>query len=144
MLKMFFLLLIAISHVDSIYSQNRIIKGLVIDETYLAPIIEASIILNDSINIGKTGKDGGFQFETTSPVFKLTVESLGMDDAELEISEECNNIELIMITSWVHGSVSLQENDYKNLPRLHKEAYEKGIFQSPEICYKRKYPKFSK
>ena len=49
-----------------------------------------------------------------------------------------------MIISWVHGSVSLQKSDYENLPRLYREAYEKGIFQSPEICYKRKFPEFNK
>lgn len=46
-----------ISSFDSIYSQNRIIKGQVIDEGDFESVIGTEIILNDSINVGKTGRD---------------------------------------------------------------------------------------
>ena len=135
--------------VNSIYSQSRMFQGMVIDDLDLEPVIFAEIFVNDSIKIGRTGMDGCFQFETSLPIKKLTFTSAGMEDAILRLSEKCNHIELIMI-SWPHRCfMSLRKIDkerrkiYKNLPKLHNEAYEKGIFQSPEACYTQEYLEYS-
>ena len=149
MYRLFLILLMMISSFDSIYSQNRTIKGLVIDESFES-IISAEIIINDSINVGKTGTDGRFQFETPLTDFKLKIMYVGMEEAELEITEGCNNIELIMMDDMTYCFLSPKKVDkdrrkrFNNIPKLHKEAYDKGIFQSPDICYSRKFREFSK
>ena len=143
MYKHVFTILIVFSSINAIYSQNRAIQGKVIYDNYndFDPIPYADIIINDSIKIGRTGIDGCFQFETSLPVNKLTISSVGVEDADLIISDNCNNIELIMISLPHRCFMSLRKinkerrKNYKNLPRLHKEAYEKGIFQSPYACY---------
>ena len=141
MIKHVFSFLMVLSSIQMIYSQNRVIQGKVIDEFDLEPIIGAPILVNDSIEIGVTGLDGCFQFETPLPVKKLTIRYVGMEEADLILSEYCNHIELIMIFNPHQCFLSLRKINkirrkiYKKLPRLHKEAYEKGIFQSPEVCY---------
>ena len=127
--------------IHSTYSQNRVIQGKVIDEWELQPIIGANIRINDSIKVGTTGIDGCFQFETSLPVNKLSFGMIGMETADLKLFENCNHIEVIMIFMPYYDFKSsrkinkIRKKKYKNLPRLRKEAYEKGIFQSPEVCY---------
>ena len=129
-------------------SQSRIFQGKVIDDLYLEPVIFADIFVNDSIKVGRTGLDGCFQFETSLPVKKLIFTDADKENAELQLSENCNYIELIMV-SWPYRCfMSLRKINkerrklYKNLPRLHKEAYEKGIFQSPDVCYIQEFYEF--
>ena len=135
--------------VNSIYSQNRVFQGKVIDEYDFEPLPYADIIINDSIKIGRTGLDGCFQFETSLPVNKLSFRYVGMEDADLILSENCNQIELIMIFDATYDFMSFRKINkirrkiYKNLPKLHKEAYEKGIFQSPEACYIQEFIEYS-
>ena len=77
-----------ISSFDSIYSQNRAIKGLVIDEGDFEFVIGAEIIINDSINVGKTGRDGRFQFETSLKDFKLKITNPGWEEHLVYIFHE--------------------------------------------------------
>lgn len=71
-----------------------------------------------------------------------------MEDADLKLSENCIQIELIMISDAHYDFMSFRKINkirrklYKNLPRLHKEAYEKGIFQSPEACYIQEFSEY--
>lgn len=138
-------LLMVLLSVNSIYSQSRVIQGKVIYDDDLEPIIGAWIFVNDSIKVGETGIDGCFQIETKIPVNKLSFWYVGMENADLRLSENCNQIELIMISDATYDFMSFRKINkirrkiYKNLPRLHKEAYEKGIFQSPEACYTQEF-----
>ena len=149
MIKYVFTFLMVFVSVNSIYSQSRVFQGKVIDEYDFEPIPYADIIINDSTKIGRTGLDGCFQFETSLLVKKLTLKYAGMEDADLVLSENCNYIELIMFFQMHYCFISLKKIDkkrrkrYKNLPKLHKEAYEKGIFQSPEVCYTQKFVEYS-
>ena len=148
MIKHVITFLMVFLSINSLYSQSRVIHGKVIDEFDFEPIIGAPILVNDSIEIGVTGIDGCFQFEAPLPVKKLTFRYVGMEEADLKLSEYCNHIELIMIFNPHQCFLSLRKINkkrrkiYKNLPRLHKEAYEKGIFNSPEACYIQEFYEF--
>ena len=141
MIKHIITILLVFFSVNSIYSQSRVYQGKVIFNLDFEPVIFADIFINDSIKIGRTGMDGCFQFETSLPIEKLSFRYVGMEEAELKLSENCNHIELIMIDDPHQCFITLRKinkqrrKKYKNLPKLHKKAYEKGIFQSPEACY---------
>lgn len=138
MKKTIFIVFTLLSCVNFVYSQNKTIQGKVIDET-LYPLI-GILIFNDSVCIGQTDFDGNFQIEVPSSVNRLTFSYIDMEDADLELSDDCNVIELIMIgvghydMSW-NKAKRVRRKRYKELPKIHKEAYEKGIFQSPKPCY---------
>ena len=148
MMKRVISLLLVLSSISSIYSQNRVIQGKVIYDHDFEPIPYADIIINDSIKIGRTGRDGCFQFETSLPVNKLSFWYVGMEAADLKISDNCNHIELIMIADATYDFMpfrkinKIRRKIYKKLPRLHQEAYEKGIFQSPEVCYIQEFSEY--
>ena len=149
MFKYIFLLLImAVS--CPVYSQNKMIKGIVVDECDLEPIIDVRIIVNDSNYVGVTDINGRFQIEIPLSVNEISFRALAMEDVNLKLSEKCDNIELIMIGRAHYDFMSYRRinkerrNLYKQLPVLHKNAYEKGIFQSPEPCYTREFVEWTK
>ena len=149
MFKYIFLLLImAVS--CPVYSQNKMIKGIVVDECDLEPIIDVRIIVNDSNYVGVTDINGRFQIEIPLSVNEISFRALAMEDVNLKLSEKCDNIELIMIGRAHYDFMSYRRinkerrNLYKQLPVLHKNAYEKGIFQTPEPCYTREFVEWTK
>ena len=113
----------------------------------LQPIIGVQIIVNDSIEVGVTGIDGGFQFETPLPIDILSFKYIGMENADLKLSDNCNHIELIMISMPHYDFMSFRKINkirrklYKKLPILHKKAYDRCIFQSSDICYMQVFSK---
>ena len=139
----FLLLIMAVS--CPVYSQNKMIKGIVVDECDLEPIIDVRIIVNDSNYVGVTDINGRFQIEIPLSVNEISFRALAMEDVNLKLSEKCDNIELIMIERAYYDFMSYRRinkerrNLYKQLPVLHKNAYEKGIFQTPEPCYTREF-----
>ena len=148
MIKHVITIILVFSSVNSLYSQSRVIHGKVIDEYDFEPLPYADIIINDSIKIGRTGLDGCFQFETSTPVNKLAFRYIGMEPADLQLSDDCNYIELIMVwfPNYCFDSFrkinKKRRKKYKKLPKLHQEAYEKGIFQSPDVCYIQEFVEF--
>ena len=144
----FLLLIMAVS--CPVCSQNRIIKGIVVDECDLEPIIDVRIIVNDSNYVGVTDINGRFQIEIPLSVNEISFRALAMEDVNLKLSEKCDNIELIMIERAYYDFMSYRKinkerrNLYKQLPVLHKNAYEKGLFQTPEPCYTREFIEWTK
>ena len=144
----FLLLIMAVS--CPVYSQNKMIKGIVVDECDLEPIIDVRIIVNDSNYVGVTDINGRFQIEIPLSVNEISFRALAMEDVNLKLSEKCDNIELIMIGRAHYDFMSYRRinkerrNLYKQLPVLHKNAYEKGIFQTPEPCYTREFIEWTK
>ena len=144
----FLLLIMAVS--CPVCSQNRIIKGIVVDECDFEPIIDVRIIVNDSNYVGVTDINGRFQIEIPLSVNEISFRALAMEDVNLKLSEKCDNIELIMIERAYYDFMSYRKINkerrklYKQLPFLHKKAYEKGIFQTPEPCYTREFIEWTK
>ena len=144
----FLLLVMAVS--CPVCSQNRIIKGIVVDECDLEPIVDVRIIVNDSNYVGVTDINGRFQIEIPLSVNEISFRALAMEDVNLKLSEKCDNIELIMIERAYYDFMSYRKinkerrNLYKQLPVLHKNAYEKGLFQTPEPCYTREFIEWTK
>ena len=146
----FLFIFMILSYCNSAYSQNRIIKGIVVDEYDFEPIIDVRIIVNDSNYVGVTDINGRFQIEIPLSVNEISFRALAMEDVNLKLSEKCDNIELIMIGRAYYDFMSYRKINkkrrklYKQLPFLHKKAYEKGIFQSTEPCYTREFVEWTK
>ncbi len=118
----FLLLIMAVS--CPVYSQNKMIKGIVVDECDLEPIIDVRIIVNDSNYVGVTDINGRFQIEIPLSVNEISFRALAMEDVNLKLSEKCDNIELIMIGRAHYDFMSYRRinkerrNLYKQLPVL--------------------------
>lgn len=124
----------------NLYSQNETIKVKIIDEEELEALPGVRIQVNDSI-IGQTNSKG--EFEIPFIPNELTIGGLGLEDAI--IKNCCNNLEIVMLGDYTYDFISLKKVDrlrmkrFKQLPKLHKQAYDKGIFKTEQPCYTREF-----
>lgn len=126
--------------VCSLYSQNKTIKGRVIAED-LETVPLASIMINDTVQVGRTDLNGFFQIEIPFSMNKLLFMFVGMEWATIELADTCDEAEVIMMFSRIYDFKTLKKVDrlrmkrFKKLPALHKEAFEKGLFKTDKACY---------
>ena len=126
----------------SIFSQNRAIQGVIIDDLDYEPVPYVSIIFNDSI-IGMTNLDGSFQIEVPYTVNRLVLgRAIGFEDTEIVLCESCNYLEIILFQRPIYDLLSKKQADnkrkkrFKKIGKIRKEAVRRGIFQSKNPCYK--------
>ena len=118
----------------SIFSQNRAIQGVVIDDLDYEPVPYVSIIFNDSI-IGMTNLDGSFQIEVPYTVNRLVLgRAIGFEDTEIVLCENCNYLEIILFQRPIYDFLSKKQADnkrkkrFKKIGKIRKEAVRRGIF----------------
>jgi len=128
----------------SLYSQNKTIKGRVIDDN-LETLPYVSILINDTVEVGKTDLNGFFQIDIPISVKKLLFSTVGIELASIELVDKCDEVEVVMMLSSTYDFITLKKVDrlrmkrFKKLPELHKEAFEKGIFKTDKACYTQEF-----
>ena len=128
----------------SLYSQNKTIKGRVISES-LETIGGVSIMINDTIEVGRTDLNGFFFFFIPVSMKKVLFGAAGIDPATIELVDTCDEIEVVMMLRGTDDFITLKKVDrlrmkrFKKLPELHKEAFEKGIFKTDKACYTQEF-----
>jgi len=131
----------------SLYSQNKTIKGRVIDNN-LGTLPYVSIIINDTVEAGKTDLNGFSQIDIPVSEKKILFGSVGLDLTTIELVDKCDKIEVVIMLSISYDFITLKRADrkrekrYKKLPEIHKQAFEKGIFETEYACYNREFEPF--
>lgn len=134
---------------DSLYSQNKTIKGKVITQ-HLETLPYALIFINDTVQVGRTDLNGFFQIEIFTSVQKLLFTSVGFEQTTIDYIDKCNEIELVMMLSGTYDFMTFKQIDryrmkeFKKLPELHKQAFEKGIFRTDKACYRQEFKPYYK
>lgn len=135
--------------IGSLYAQNRTIKGRVIDEN-LENLPYVSIMIHDTLKVGKTDLNGFFQIEIPVSVKRIVFSTIGVEITSIELSDDCDEVEVVMMLSATYDFISLKKVDrlrmkiFKKLPELHKEAFKKGIFKTEKACYTQSFIPFFK
>lgn len=123
-----------------LYSQDKTIKGRVIAED-LGIVPFASIMIYDSVEIGKTDINGFFQIQIPISLNKLLFIFIGMEPTEISLPDTCDEVEVVMMLSGIYDFKTLRKVDrirmkrFKNLPELHREAFSKGLFKTDRACF---------
>ena len=122
------------------FGQERIITGKVIGQD-LSEFPGVVIMTSDLKAIDTTDFNGNFEFNYSTDIQKIKLIFPMTQEEEIEITENCNRIEIILLEEWIYDYVSLKraerkkERDRKRtLPKLYAEAYEKGIFKDKKSC----------
>ncbi|MDP2159405.1 MAG: hypothetical protein Q8K02_02905 [Flavobacterium sp.] len=130
-----------------LYSQNKTIKGRIITEDF--DILRGvTIIVNDSIEVGKTDIKGFFEIDIPILVNKLTFDFVGLETVTIHLIENCDNVDLIMMYDVTYDFIPLKRVDikrkkrHKKLEKVYCEAFKKGLFESKEPCYNRYFEPF--
>jgi hypothetical protein len=128
-----------------LYSQTKTITGRVISDDFeILP--QVLLFINDTVIAGQTNLNGYFNVEV--PISNKTISFLyiGMVKSTIEVLDECDIIEVIMLIDRFKGSFSNRRyekwlrNGYKKIPEVHKQAFEKGIFEKENPCYLNRQP----
>ena len=144
MKKILIICVVLIVSTSSLYAQNKTIKGRVISE-FFEIMPSALIMINDTVSVGKTDLDGFFQIEIPVSVKKISLWCLGLEPARIELTDKCDEAEVVMIASFTYDFMTLSEVDklrmkrFKKLPELHKEAFAKGLFKTDTACYAQEF-----
>ena len=125
----------------SSFGQERIITGKIIGQELGG---FPGVIIMDSANekvLDTTDFNGEFEFKYSSDIKKIKFIFVMTQEEEIEISDRCNHIELILPEEWTYDFVSLKTAERKKrrdrkriLPKMYAEAYEKGIFKNKKSC----------
>ncbi|MPM77197.1 hypothetical protein SDC9_124197 [bioreactor metagenome] len=147
MVKTIIILIVLSVSTCSLFSQNRTIKGRVISE-FFETLPEVSIIINDTVEVGKTDLNGFFQIDI--PIFekKILFRAVGLEPATIELVDKCDEVEVVMMLISSADFVSMKRAErkrkkrYEKLPEIHKQAFEKGVFETKYACYNREFEPF--
>lgn len=127
-----------------LYAQNETIKGRIVDDN-LEALSYVSIVINDTVKVGRTDLNGFFQIDIPISVKKILFESVGLDIATIRLIDKCNEVEVVMMLSGTYDFTAIKRVDklrmktFNKLPELHKEAFEKGIFKTDKACYAQEF-----
>lgn len=147
MKKLLILFIVISISMCSLYSQTKTIKGRVISDDFeILP--QVSIMINDTIEVGRTDANGFFLIDIPISKKKLTFVFIGVESTNIELVGKCDNIEVVMMSIYTYDFMTLKRAErkrkkrYKKLPEIHKQAFEKSIFETESTCYNRKFESF--
>ncbi len=126
--------------VTDVAAQLHTLTGKVIDDNF-QPCIQVSIFNVDTVLLGKSDMIGNFGITIPYDTKTLIVAYVGMEWKRLDISDSCDNLDIILQPMWTYDFKSpakvdrLRKRQFDKLSALHKSAFEKGIFKSKKPCY---------
>lgn len=144
MKKLLIIFILLIVSTCSLYAQNKTIKGRVIDDN-LETLPYVSIMINDTVKVGRTDLNGFFQIDMPISMRNLLFSTVGIELASIELADKCDEVEVVMMLSSTYDFITLKKVDrlrmkrFKKLPELHKEAFEKGIFKTDKACFTQEF-----
>lgn len=147
MKKLLIIFLVFSISICSLYSQNKTIIGRVIDDN-LETLPGVSIMVNDTVEVGTTDLNGFFQIDIPVCQKEILFKYVGTDLTTIELVDKCNKVDVVMMLSGTYDFITLKRAErkrkkrYKKLPEIHKQAFEKNIFETEYACYKRKFEPF--
>jgi hypothetical protein len=126
--------------IQSSFGQTAItISGKVIDESFVD--LPGVLIIVDGKQLATTDFDGKFQIEINKDIRKLDFQYISMESLTVTLKENCNNLELVLIYDsgcYLGASIKkvnrIRKRRFDNRSKLHKIAFEKGIFSSEFFC----------
>jgi len=144
MKKILSILILLIFSICNIHSQNKTIKGRVITED-LETIPGVFIRINDTVEVGRTDLKGFFKIVIPFSQKKIKFMFLGLDPVTVQLVDKCKRVEVVMMMTPTYEFMSdkraerKRKKRFKKIPKIHKQAFEKGIFGTKQPCYEREF-----
>jgi hypothetical protein len=83
---------------SSLYAQNKTIKGRVIDD-FLETTPGVLIMINNTVEVGKTDLNGFFQIEIPVSAKKILFRYIGIEATNIELMDKCDEVDVVMMSS---------------------------------------------
>jgi len=132
------------------FGQTKILRGKVVlsepsyekgvdSEFFLAP--DAKVFSEDTLELGTSNKNGIFEIEVPENTSKIYVGWVAYDWEIIELSDTCEQLEIVLIPAIIHDFVSLKRANKLNekhrkkwLTELYQQAFEQGFISSENPC----------
>jgi hypothetical protein len=124
--------------------QTRTLTGKIIDFEFNT-FYQVNIFNADTVLLAKSDTNGNFSIIIPADTKTLIIATVGMEWKNIELVNDCNNLEVILQPSWTYDFKGpakvdrLRKKEFDKLPGLHISAFEKGIFKSDKPCYMDKF-----
>lgn len=122
-------------------SQEKFVTGKVISEEMIEIPGALIMTMNEKV-IDTTDFYGNFRFENIDEIKKIKIVSLMSQTEEITLTENCSNLEVILLNEWIYDFITLKRAERKKkrerkkiIPKLYDKAYEKGIFTNEKNCW---------
>ena len=122
--------------------QTRTIQGRIISES-LVPKPWVNIEGPNRMLFGETDSNGRFKIEIPQDSSTLIIIGLNLEITTIRLNGDCDTVEVVIMINGNYDYISSSQIDrerlkrFKKLPKLHLEAYNKGLFMKKSICYSR-------
>ena len=127
-----------------VQAQEIALKGRIISED-LDVVPYAKITNQKNELLGVCDIEGRFEISIQNEVQELHILFVGMEPAKIELSGNCIFLEVVLMYSADYDYISDKKvyrdriKRFKKLPKIHREAYKKGIFKTPKACYTQEF-----
>ena len=118
---------------------QRTLSGKTIDQ-FLESAIGITIFDKDTTKIGQSDLNGYFQIKLPKETDTLIFAGVGYEWATISVPKECENLELVLFMASTYDFMSpkkvdrLRKKEFKKLPELHSQAFQKGLFKTKDPC----------
>lgn len=130
-------------------AQESVKTGRIISEDFDV-LPEVKISNQNGELLGKTDINGRFKITIPDGESVLKISFIGMEPTEIELSKDCDVLEVVMMVEAIYDFISLKKVDrlrkkrFKKLPQIHKEAFNQGLFKTKTACYKQEFIYYSR
>jgi hypothetical protein len=106
----------------------------------LEAVPRAAICARDTTVIGTTDRAGYFKLDVPVDTTTLLFTTIGAEWTTVKLSGECSHLEVILLYAPTYDFMSVRRvnrqrfKQFKHLPHLHKQAYEKSLFKARAPC----------
>ncbi|MBT9394938.1 carboxypeptidase-like regulatory domain-containing protein [Hymenobacter sp. NST-14] len=133
------LLAVVLTLITARAQPTKTLTGRVLDEG-LEAVPKAFIYVRDTTVIGTADMEGYFKIDVPVNTHTLLFSTIGMEWSTVQLSGECSTLEVILLYGFTYDFMSVRRVNrkifkrFKHLPRIHQQAYEKGLFKSHAPC----------
>jgi len=147
--KMRYFALLTLCLVSFNASAQRILSGKVIEEFDLTPMPGIRIMTKDTVILATTDLEGNFNIQLPRQTDTLLLAAIGMEWTLIGVPTNCNRLEIIMMSYAIYDFITVRAADKKRFKRFkglhgkHKQAFDKGIFDSATPCVSYIFEKYA-
>jgi hypothetical protein len=138
------LILVLLTFNNNLVGQSRLLQGRVISN-HLETLPGVRIQNGDTTIFGETDLEGRFKTKLAQETKIIVLRGIGLEPTTITLNESCDTVEVVMILAGTYDFMSsnkidrLRLKEFKQLPELCVQAYNKGLFAKNTVCYSRQF-----
>lgn len=127
---------------NNLAGQSRLLQGRVISNR-LETLPGVRIQNGDTTIFGETDLEGRFKIKLPQKTQTILLRGVGLEPTTITLNDSCDTVEVVMILAGTYDFMSsnkidrLRLKEFKQLPELYLQAYNKGLFTNSSVCYSR-------